>query len=60
MYLTNFASSGNPNGAGLPEWKKMDKNNDKALCFTLEKTDMGKASYVKLAKNMLTKGGPKA
>lgn len=59
-YLTNFASSGNPNGAGLPEWKKMDKNNDKALCFTLEKTDMGKASYVKLAKNMLTKGGPKA
>lgn len=59
-YLTNFASSGNPNGAGLPEWKKMDKNNDKALCFALEKTDMGKASYVKLAKNMLTKGGPKA
>ena len=59
-YLTNFASSGNPNGSGLPEWKKMDKNNDKALCFTLEKTDMGKASYVKLAKNMLTKGGPKA
>ena len=59
-YLTNFASSGDPNGAGLPEWKKMDKNNDKALCFTLEKTDMGKASYVKLAKNMLTKGGPKA
>lgn len=59
-YLTNFSSSGNPNGSGLPEWKKMDKNNDKALCFTLEKTDMGKASYVKLAKNMLTKGGPKA
>lgn len=59
-YLTNFANNGDPNGAGLPEWKKMDKNNDKALCFTLEKTDMGKASYVKLAKNMLTKGGPKA
>ncbi|MBR0473362.1 MAG: carboxylesterase family protein [Erysipelotrichaceae bacterium] len=59
-YLTNFANNGDPNGEGLPEWKKMDKDNDKALCFTLEKTDMGKASYVKLAKNMLTKGGPKA
>ena len=59
-YLTNFVNNGDPNGEGLPEWKKMDKDNDKALCFTLEKTDMGKASYVKLAKNMLTKGGPKA
>ncbi|MBQ9036706.1 MAG: carboxylesterase family protein [Erysipelotrichaceae bacterium] len=59
-YLTNFAHNGDPNGEGLPEWKKMDKNNDKALCFTLQKTEMGKASYVKLAKNMLTKGEPKA
>lgn len=59
-YLTNFANNGDPNGEGLPEWKKMDKDNDKALCFTLEKTEMGKVSYVKLAKNMLTKGGPKA
>ncbi len=59
-YLANFAKSGNPNGSRLPVWDPMNRNNGKALCYTLKNTKMGHPSYGKMAKNMLTKGDPKA
>ena len=59
-YMANFSSNGNPNGTNLPKWDKTTKNNHKVLCFTLNETKMGKPSYFKLIKNMLTKGDPKA
>jgi len=58
--MANFSSNGNPNGTNLPKWDKTTKNNHKVLCFTLNETKMGKPSYFKLIKNMLTKGDPKA
>ena len=57
-YLSNFSGNGDPNGGTLPVWDKMNKDG-RTLCFTLEETKMGRPSYVKLVKNMLTKGAPK-
>jgi para-nitrobenzyl esterase len=59
-YLANFAKSGNPNGSRLPVWDPMSRKNGKVLCYTLKNTKMGHPSYGKMAKNMLTKGDPKA
>ncbi|MBQ6333552.1 MAG: carboxylesterase family protein [Erysipelotrichaceae bacterium] len=59
-YLANFVRSSDPNGDGLPIWRKTDQNNRKVLCFTMKETKMGNSSYLKLLKNMLTKGAPKA
>ena len=59
-YLSNFARIGDPNGSHLPKWNKMSRGSDKVLCFTLKKTAMGRPSYLKLTRNMLTKGDPKA
>ena len=59
-YLANFARCGDPNGPGLPEWKPAGKHAARALRFAPGKTAMGRANYLKLAFNMLTKGDPKA
>ena len=59
-YLANYVKTGDPNGSGLPLWRKTDKQNHKVLCFTLNDTKMGRPSYFRLAKNMLRKGEPKA
>ena len=32
-YWANFAKTGNPNGAGLPEWPRMDTAGNKVLAF---------------------------
>jgi len=37
-YLVNFAKSGNPNGASLPEWKAYDKSSDMILDFAPDGT----------------------
>jgi para-nitrobenzyl esterase len=37
-YLVNFAKSGNPNGAGLPQWPRYDPAGDRLLNFTAEGT----------------------
>ena len=58
-YLAKFARKGNPNGAMLPVWNKTNRHDHKVLCFTLQETKMGRPSYLKAAKNMLTKGDPK-
>ena len=55
-YLANFARTGDPNGPGLPLWKK----GKPALRIGPKGTGMGHVSYYKLLKNMLTKGDPKA
>ena len=55
-YLVNFACTGNPNGPGLPPWKK----GKPALRIGPKGTNMGHVSYYKLLKNMFTKGDPKA
>ena len=59
-YLANFVAKGDPNGKELPLWNRMSKRNKKVLCFRLDKTGMGKPSYLKLIRNMVTKGAPKA
>ncbi len=59
-YLANFVKKGDPNGKDLPVWHKTNKNQSKVLCIQKDKTKMGKASYLKLTKNLLTKGEPKA
>jgi para-nitrobenzyl esterase len=38
-YLANFAKTGNPNGAGLPEWPRYSRAKDEIVDFT----DSGKA-----------------
>ena len=55
-YLVNFARTGDPNGPGLPPWRK----GQPALRIGPKGTGMGHVSYYKLLKNMLTKGDPKA
>ncbi len=55
-YLVNFARTGDPNGPGLPLWRK----GKPALRIGPKGTKMGHVSYYKLLKNMLTKGDPKA
>jgi para-nitrobenzyl esterase len=42
-YLANFAKTGNPNGAGLPEWPRYDRAKDEIVDFT----DSGKAAAQK-------------
>ena len=55
-YLVNFARTGDPNGPGLPPWRK----GKPALRIGPKGTNMGQVSYYKLLKNMFTKGDPKA
>ena len=55
-YLVNFARTGDPNGPGLPIWRK----GKPALRIGPRGTKMGPVPYGKLLKNMLTKGDPKA
>ncbi len=55
-YLVNFARTGDPNGPGLPPWRK----GKPALRIGPQGTGMGRVGYCKLLKNMLTKGDPKA
>ena len=59
-YLANFARSGDPNGPGLPLWERADANRARVLRIAPGGTAMGRAYYLRLAFNFLTKGDPKA
>lgn len=59
-YLANFARSGDPNGPGLPLWKPCEQRRTRVLRIAPRGTAMGHADYVKLTRNILTKGEPKA
>ena len=59
-YLANFAGTGDPNGAGLPLWKKAGGGlGTHVLRIAPKGTRMGRAHYGTMLKNMLTKGDPK-
>lgn len=53
-YLVNFVRSGNPNGAGLPEWVAADGKNPRAMRLGEGKTGMGRPSMLKMVVTMLT------
>ena len=59
-YLANFARGGDPNGEGLPAWRRASKSRARVLRFAPEGTAMGRADYVKMTRNLLIKGEPKA
>lgn len=52
-YLCNFVKNGNPNGDGLPQWKKCI-DSKKVMCFGEEDTAHGKVNMRKLIATTLT------
>lgn len=52
-YLCNFVKNGNPNGDGLPQWKKCTDSKN-VMCFGDASTSHGKVNVLKLIKIMLT------
>lgn len=60
QYLANFARTGDPNGEGLPEWKRASRGSARVLRIAPEGTATGRADYMKMTRNLLTKGEPKA
>ena len=60
QYLANLARTGDPNGEGLPEWKRASRGRARVLRIAPEGTATGRADYVKMTRNLLTKGEPKA
>lgn len=54
QYLTNFATTGNPNGGGLPIWEPIRKGQNKVLRLGEGTTHMGGVNMVKLTHTMLT------
>jgi para-nitrobenzyl esterase len=59
-YLANFIKTGDPNGAGLPVWKRAGGVRTRVLHIAKTGTKMGHAHYLTMLRNMLTKGDPKA
>ena len=59
-YLANFARSGDPNGAGLPAWRRASKKSARVLRIAPQGTAMGRAAYGRMTLNLLRKGEPKA
>lgn len=53
-YWLNFIRSGNPNGAGLPEWKAYDQDN--GVIMVLDKEPNAKAAYYKEVFDVLSAG----
>ena len=60
QYLANLARTGDPNGKGLPEWKRASRGRARVLRIAPEGTATGRADYVKMTRNLLTKGEPKS
>lgn len=60
QYLANFARSGDPNGPGLALWRPAERGlRTPVLHIAPSGTRMGRVSYGKLTRNLLTKGDPK-
>ena len=53
-YLMNFVKTGNPNGEGLPQWKRACGKCKHVLRMGEGETKMGKASMAKLIYTLLT------
>ncbi|MCD8341845.1 MAG: carboxylesterase family protein [Clostridiales bacterium] len=54
-YLTNFAKTGDPNGAGLTQWLPIQKGQSKVLRLGQGVTHMGGVNMAKLTHTMMTK-----
>ena len=59
-YFANFARCGDPNGEGLPTWERASRRRARVLRLAPRGTAMGRADYVKMTRNLLRKGDPKA
>ncbi len=60
-YLANFARRGDPNGPGLPPWRRTRRGlGTDVLHIAPDGTAMGRTDYGKLTRNALCKGEPKA
>ena len=60
-YLANFARGGDPNGPGLPIWKKARRGlSAPVLRIAPKGTAMGRVGYGKLTRNFLRRADPKA
>jgi para-nitrobenzyl esterase len=53
-YLMNFVKTGNPNGEGLPQWKRACGKCKQVLRLGEGEVRMGKVSMLKLIKTLLT------
>ena len=53
-YLTNFAKTGDPNGANLPHWEPITAKNQNPMRLGEAPTGMGKVSKAKLALTTFT------
>jgi para-nitrobenzyl esterase len=53
QYLTNFAKTGDPNGAGLPAWKPVQKGQNHVLRLGESETHMGGVNMLRLTRTML-------
>ena len=53
-YLTNFAKTGDPNGAGLPQWLPQQKGQNRVMRLGEKPTHMGGVNIAKLNQTMLT------
>lgn len=58
-YLAAFIRTGDPNTGTLPRWEKAGKK-ARVLHIAPEGSRMGRVNYLKLTKNFLAKGDPKA
>ncbi|MCD8368442.1 MAG: carboxylesterase family protein, partial [Clostridiales bacterium] len=54
-YLTNFAKTGDPNGAGLTQWLPIQKGQSKVLRLGQGVSHMGGVNMAKLTHTMMTK-----
>ena len=52
-YLTNFAKTGDPNGAGLPQWLPQQKGQNRVMRLGEKPTHMGGVNIAKLNQTML-------
>ena len=59
-YLANFARTGDPNGEGLPRWTRAEKPFARVLRIARKGTAMGRVDYLRLTRNYLRRGDPKA
>ena len=53
-YLCNFVKTGNPNGAGLPQWVASGKGQKQVMRFGDKGNAMGKPNMLKMIHTMLT------
>lgn len=53
-YLCNFARSGNPNGAELPEWRATSGGEKQVMCVGEQATGMRRPGMLKMIYTMLT------